>query len=106
MEFLNLVWEYKFIIVMVLYIVLYAFFEWEKFKIKAYAVMLQAKKMTKYEIIKSGEQQEEWVVKRLYQLMPKACVRFVSEDNMRKVVHWMYRKAKDYLDDSKLNGSI
>ncbi|MCX7903289.1 MAG: hypothetical protein N2486_02150 [Caloramator sp.] len=105
-DILNFAWEYRFIIVIVIAVLFYALLEWQKFKAIVYALMLQAKRMAKDAILKSGQQQEEWVVKKTYQFLPKAWTIFISEETMGKIVHWLYEKAKDYLDDGVLNGSI
>lgn len=105
-EILKNVWEFRFIIVIAIAILLYALLEWQKFKTTAYALMLQAKRLAKDAVLKSGQQQEEWVVRKVYQILPKAWTIFISEETMRKIVHWLYEKAKDYLDDGVLNGSI
>lgn len=102
----ELIWEYRFIIVVVVAVLLFALLEWEKFKGTAYALMLQAKRMAKDAVLKSGAQQEEWVVKKAYQFLPKTWTVFLSEDKMRKIVHYLYVKAKDKLDDGQLNNSI
>ncbi|CAM2938986.1 hypothetical protein HAHI6034_05830 [Hathewaya histolytica] len=102
----NLLWEYRFIIVLLVSIVLYIVLEWEKFKRVSYGVMLQAKSLAKDKILKSGKQQEEWVVKKMYQFLPKALTVFISDEVMKKIVHFLYVKGKDYLDDGKLNNSI
>jgi hypothetical protein len=56
--------------------------------------------------LKSGAEQEEWVVKNLLQRLPKAWIIFITEDRLRKIVKYLYDKAKDYCDDGKLNNSI
>lgn len=106
MDIKALIWEYRFIIVIVVAVVLYALLEWEKFKSGAYALMLQAKRMAKDAVLNSGAQQEEWVVKKAYQFLPRSITIFISEEVMRKIVHYLYVKAKDKLDDGQLNGSV
>lgn len=106
MKILDLVWEYRYIILWTLVVVLYALTEWNNFKSRVNALMLTAKQMAKDEILKNGDQQAEWVVKKAYQLLPKRWTTFISEDLMRKIVKWLYSKAMDYLDDGQLNGSI
>lgn len=103
---LSFLWEYRFIIVIVLAVGLYAALEWQRFKAQAYGVMLQAKRLAKDAVLKSGAEQEDWVVKKLYQFLPKTWTKFISEQNMRRAVHYLYVKSKDYLDDGKLNNSI
>jgi hypothetical protein len=100
------VWEYRFVLILILAMVLFCVFEWQKAKAIAYSLMLQAKSMAKDAVLKSGAQQEEWVVKKAYQFLPKSLTVFLSEERMRKLVHYLYHKAKDCLDDGKMNNSI
>jgi hypothetical protein len=103
---LNILWEYRFIILVVLAVVLYACLEWNKFKALAYAAMLQAKRMAKDAVLKSGDEQVEWVVRKAYQFMPRTWTIFISEDRMRKIIGYLYGKLKDYIDDGQLNRSM
>lgn len=45
-------------------------------------------------------------MKKAYQFLPRSITIFISEEVMRKIVHYLYVKAKDKLDDGQLNGSI
>lgn len=103
---MKLLFEYRFIIILVLAIILYAALEWQKFKTQAYALMLQAKSLAKDAILKSGLQQEEWVIKKAYQFLPGRITVFLNEQRMRKIVHYLYVRAKDYVDDGEINNSI
>ena len=103
---MKLLFEYRFIILIVLAVILYAALEWQKFKSQAYALMLQAKSLAKDAILKSGHQQEEWVIKKAYQYLPRKLTIFLSEQRMRKIVHYLYVRAKDYVDDGEINNSI
>lgn len=107
MEILKVfVWEYRFILLLVLAVGIYCLFEWQRAKTIAYSLMLQAKSLAKDAVLRSGKQQEEWVVKKAYQFLPKTLTLFISEDLMRKIIHKLYMSAKDYIDDGKLNSSI
>jgi len=103
---MKLLFEYRFIILVVLAFILYAALEWQKFKSQAYILMLQAKSLAKDAILKSGSQQEEWVIKKAYQFLPKKITMFINEQRMRSIVHYLYVKAKDYVDDGEINNSV
>ncbi|MBK5243053.1 hypothetical protein [Clostridium sp.] len=103
---LDKLFEFRFIIIVVLAVILYAALEWQKFKSQAYVLMLQAKSMAKDAILKSGAQQEEWVIRKAYQFIPRRFTIFLSEQRMIKIVHYLYVKAKDYVDDGEINKSI
>lgn len=103
---LKFIWEFRFVILVVLAVVLYAALEWQKFKGQAYALMLQAKSLAKDAILKSGAQQEEWVIRKAYQFLPRKITIFINQERMRKIVHYLYVKAKDLIDDGEMNNSI
>lgn len=103
---LNILWEYRFIILVVIATVLYAALEWSKFKTQLYALMLQAKRLAKDAVLKSGDEQVEWVIKKAYQFLPARITIFISEDLMRKIVKYLYSKLKDFIDDGELNNSL
>ncbi len=105
-EFLSLLWEWRFVIAVGAVALIYCFMEWNKVKAKLYSFMLQAKSLAKDAVLKSGQQQEEWVVNKAYQFLPKALTLFISRQLMQKIVHWLYHKAKDYIDDGQINNSI
>jgi len=92
--------------VLVLAVVLFALMEWQKFKAIVHGIMLQAKSMAKDLVLKSGQEQEDWVVVQAYKYLPKWATIFISNAVMHKIVHYLYHKAKDYLDDRKINNSI
>ena len=103
---MKLLFEYRFIIILVLAVILYAALEWQKFKTIAFALMLQAKSKAKDLILKSGKQQEDWVVNKAYLFLPKKLTIFINQERMRRIIHFLYVKAKDKIDDGEINNSI
>lgn len=104
--FWELLWEWRFVVICIVAAILWAILEWEKAKAILYDLMLQAKRKAKDAILKSGREQEEWVLKMALQLLPLPLKIFLSEDNIRKIIRWLYHKARDYLDDGQFNNSI
>ena len=102
---MKLLFEYRFIIAVVLIVVLYAVFEWQKFKTILFALMLQAKDKAKDFILRGGQAQETWVIDKAYKFLPSRITYFIDKGKMRKIVHYLYVKARDKLDDGKINGS-
>jgi hypothetical protein len=102
----QILWDYRFIIVLVVAAALFCLFEWQRTKTIAYSLMLQAKSLAKDSVLKSGDAQMEWVIKKAFQFLPKSITIFISEENLRKLIQYLYSKAKDYLDDGKINSSI
>lgn len=94
------------ILIMLAIISIFFFLGWQRTKELLYQLMLQAKRMAKETILKSGQAQEDWVVKNALYYMPIRIKFFISEDMTRKIVRWLYQKAKDYADDEVLNDSI
>lgn len=106
MKVLNFMWEYRFIIVTMVSIALYIAFDWKGFKADAYNYMLRAKSMAKDGILKTGKAQEDWVVNMILEKAPKSWVRFLTEEQKRKIIKKLYSAGLDLIDDGKLNGSI
>lgn len=100
------IWEWRFVIAIVLIIALYALLEWNKFKVQAYALMLQAKRLAKDAFLKTGDEQVNWVIERIYIFLPKYIIMFIPKAYMQKIILYLYIKSKDYLDDGKINNSI
>lgn len=98
------IFDFRFMIVLALCILIFAIFEWTAFKTKAYAVMLAIKQRSK-EIVLSGPEQETLVVKKLFSYLPDWIHKAIPDDVLRKIIAYLYNRAMDYLDDGKLNNS-
>jgi hypothetical protein len=103
---LGILWEYRFIVMSLLSLVLYAVMDWKTFKSDAYNYMLRAKTLAKDGILKSGKEQEDWVVNMILEKAPKSWVSFLSTEQKRMIIKKLYDSGLDLLDDGKLNGSI
>lgn len=95
------IWEYRFVIV---WIVFMALFAWTMFKGKTYEYMMLAKSLAKDAVLKSGTEQEGWVIKAIYKFVPGSAL--IPESVLKVVVHHLYRTAKDKLDNGLLDNSI
>jgi hypothetical protein len=102
---LSILWEWRFVIILVVAVGLYCFLQWEKAKRIIYAGIAQAKRYAKDQVLKNGAQQEEYVVKLMLQRLPLSFRLLFSEDQIRKTVKWLYNKLGDYIDDGVLNES-
>jgi len=98
--------EYRFIIVMAIAVFVFALFEWEKVKRIIGDLMLNAKSLAKDAVLHSGKAQEEWVMVKAYQYLPKWITTFIPQEVMRKLIQYLYHMAKDYLDDGVINKSL
>lgn len=99
-------WDYRYLIVAIVFLILVALCEWNRTKQTAYNVMLRAKDMAKDEILKGGKEQEDWVVGKLMQILPAPITIFLGEKFIRQLVKFLYEKGLDYLDDGKFNNSV
>jgi hypothetical protein len=107
MNIKEFLWEFRYIILWALSIVVMCIIMgWQWTKQQAYALMLKAKQMSKDGFLKGGQLQEEWAVKALYLVFKKIKIPFVTEENLRPVVHKLYVAAMDKLDDGQVNKSI
>lgn len=102
----NFLFEYRFIIVAFLGLVFFGLFEREQAKAVLYALMLDAKSLAKDMVLKSGREQEEWVINKAYIYLPKWMAIAIPRETMRSIVRHLYYLARDKLDDGKLNKSI
>lgn len=103
--FKTIIWEWRYVILLVLIFLVYSIVEWQKTKKVLYFLMLRAKSMAKDTILRSGIEQENWVVEKAYQFLPRRVIIFIPPDKMHKMVHYLYETAKDYVDDGIMNNS-
>jgi len=106
MGILNVLWEWRFVVTAAIAFIIWCIFDWQKAKGIIYQLMLLAKSKAKDAVLNSGQEQEDWVVKNVWVYLPLKFKVFLNEETIRKIIRWLYRKAKDKLDDGKLNNSI
>lgn len=105
-ELVNVLWEWRFVMVLTAAFLVYFLFERERGKSVLYALMLQAKRLATDAILRSGQEQEDWVVKKALLFLPLPVRLFFGEDGVRRLVKVLFHKAKDYLDNGKLDNSL
>lgn len=98
-------WDYRYIIVIIIAALIYCLFNWQKVKTLALQGMLKAKSLAKDAVLHSGQEQEDWVVSKIYPMLPNVARLFISEGFFRILVQKLYKTAKDLIDDGKLNGT-
>jgi len=101
---MELIFDLRYIIVLMLCTVIFAIFEWTTFKTKAIAVMLAIKQLSK-SIVLSGKEQETMVVNKLFSYLPNWIHKAIPEDILRRIIAYLYNQSMDYLDDGVLNDS-
>ncbi len=102
MRIINLIWEYRFVLLLIIAVFL---FQWEIAKTRIYAAIAQAKRYAKDQVLKNGKQQEEYVVRLALHKLPLSLRLFIGENTLRQIVRWLYKKLMDYMDDGILNES-
>ena len=102
----NFVWDWRFVIILILAVAIFCVFNWQKAKAIAYNGMLRAKSLAKDAVLNSGKEQEDWVVANVYPYLPLPIKAFMNRELFRRFVSWLYKKGKDLLDDGRLNNSI
>lgn len=103
---MELVWGLRFEITVIVGVILFALFEWEKTKQIIYGLMVQSKRLAEKRVLESGKAEQVWVTDMAMKLLPRWITVFITREQMSKLVRWLYLKAKDYLDDGKFNNSI
>ena len=89
----------KYVLLIGIGILLYYLFEWQRSKTILYSLMRQAKRFAKDMILKSGKEQEDWVVQKAMAFLPYSVKVFTNENVLRAIVHELYHALKDYVDD-------
>lgn len=105
-DVLKIIWEWRFLIMLVIWVITYAFTSWEKFKSDIKSGMLAAKQMAKEQLLHSGREQQECVINYIYNKLPKTWISFLGETKIKLLIQKLYDASMDLIDDGKLNGSI
>ena len=101
----EVMFEYRYVFVVVVAAIVYALTNWSKTKKLVYAGIIRAKSLAKDAVLHSGQEQEDWVVETIYPLLPLPVKVVISGSLFRKLVKVTYDKAKDLLDDGVINNS-
>lgn len=102
----ELIWEYRYVILLVVATALYTILEWGSVKGKILNAIVAAKDLAKDKILHGGKAQEDWVVSRVYLILPARVKLFLSEELLRKIIRYLYQKSMDLIDDGKVNNSF
>lgn len=102
-------WEWRYVIAVLIGLVIYVIFEWKAVSKLVKEHIIKARILAKDYVLKSGQEQEDWVVEKVWEILPFAVVQFFNlfggKDMLRKVVKVLYYKIKDYLDNGILDDS-
>ena len=101
-----LIFDLRFVLVFILCTILFASFEWERFKVKVSALIIGAKTLAKEKVLMTGKEQEDYVVMKIFSYIPTWIHKAIPEDVLRKLIKYLYTRAMDYIDDGKLNDSF
>lgn len=105
---LSMLWDYRFVIIGVILIIVYGIMNPATFKAKLYALMLDAKDLAKNGVLATGKAQEDWVVSHAADYLGKRfaiILKIMSEEQLRALIKKLYDGAMDLVDDGKVNGS-
>lgn len=101
----ELIWEYRYVVILILGAVIYSILEWNSVKGKILNAIVAAKDMAKNKILHGGKAQEDWVVNRVLLILPLRVKLILSEELLRKIIRYLYQKSIDLIDDGKINNS-
>ena len=96
---LDFIIENKFYIVLIIAVLSFGFYEWNKTQAILYGLMLQAKRLAIELVLISGKEQEKWVLEKAYEYLPKWISFMVPRETMRSLIAYLYSTAKDYLNE-------
>jgi hypothetical protein len=92
----QLLWEFGSVILLIAAAIIFGILQWQKAKITLYALMLEAKSLAKELVLKSAKEEEDWVVDKAYEFLPKIVSIQMSEEAMRNMINKLYSKSKYY----------
>lgn len=101
----EIIWEYRYVIILVIGAALYTILEWGSVKGKILNAIVAAKDLAKDKVLHGGQAQEDWVVSRVYMIIPARVKLILSEELLRKIIRYLYQKSMDLLDDGNINNS-
>lgn len=101
----ELIWEYRYVIILIVGAVIYSVLEWNSVKGKILNAIVAAKDMAKDKVLHGGKAQEDWVVSRVLLILPLRVKLLLSEELLRKIIKYLYQKSMDLIDDGKVNNS-
>jgi hypothetical protein len=101
----ELIWDWRYVILLVVGAVIYTILEWGRVKGKILNAIVAAKDLAKDKVLHGGQAQEDWVVSRVYMLLPTRIKLILSEELLRKIIKYLYQKSMDLIDDGKVNDS-
>lgn len=101
----EVVWENRYVILAIIGAMFYSIFEWSSVKGKILNAIVAAKDLAKDKVLHGGKAQEDWVVSRVYMILPVRVKLFLSEKLLRKIIRYLYQKSMDLIDDGQINNS-
>lgn len=108
-KLIPIIWEWRYVLVAIFMVLIYSVVEWKKVKKLLTENIIKARELAKDFVLESGQEQEDWVVERVYDLLPMSVVAiltpFGGKAALRKLVKIVYYKMKDYLDNQKFDNS-
>lgn len=102
----SILWDFRYIIIFLLCGGVYSFAEWNKTKTTILTAIVAAKDLAKDKIIHGGQAQENWVVNKVYTMLPTHVRLIISKDILRRIIKNLYATAMDLLDDGVINNSF
>lgn len=100
----NFVLEHRAIAITTVLLVIFAALNWKVFKQAVINLMIDAEQHAKEYLLNAGKDKEEWVVSEAYALLP-VWLKFIPKKTMHAIVHYLFVKAKDFIDNGKFDNS-
>lgn len=102
----NILWDFRYLIIFLLCGGIYSLAEWNKTKTTILTAIVAAKDLAKDKIIQGGQAQENWVLNRVYSILPPQVRLILTKEILRKIIKNLYNSAMDLLDDGVINNSF
>lgn len=101
----EIIFEFRYVIIAIVGLAIWAFFNWGKVVEIANAGILNAKRAAKDGFLRSGREQENFAVTNFYPFLPTVVRAVISQDTFRKIVRYIYKKSADWIDNGKIDDS-
>ena len=86
---------WRYLLIALGWVILFAIFKWEQFKVIAMGFIYDAEELAKKKILENGKAKEDWVLLALKFKFPRF-VTFVGEDKIREIIRGLIQLAKKY----------
>lgn len=102
----DIIQNYWGIIVIIIAAVIYALYDFEKFKKKVVALIFVAEERAREYALKTGEEKFEWVARNGYPYLPKWLKFIISESTFKAIIQYIFDNIVKWAEEERNRESI